>query len=254
VACLLALGGAGAARAAGDQNATRPEERTVTLAQSAKVGDTVRYRSHFTITAGAGELKVVRNSKRTIREIRDNGDLVAEVTDEGGRYTFNGSENETPSGASATLTMDRYGKLLSYKPQMENTVFISVSALHLLTLMDGIIFPNRPVKPGDSWKTELDNPAVKGKKVALKTIYIGLEKAGDVDAWKVRQTLDADTEESGVKMVGEITALLDAATGELIQAEQTVKGVSTQIGPLDWKGLVQRVRPEADETEKTQAR
>ena len=45
------------------------------------------------------------------------------------------------------------------------------------------ILPEKEVKSGDSWQTEFDNPAAKGKKVTVKTSYLGTEK---VDGRRLR--------------------------------------------------------------------
>jgi hypothetical protein len=99
----------------------------------------------------------------------------------------------------------------------------------------------------------VDNPQVKGKKVVIKTTFVGEEKADGAPALKVKQTLEAETESADTKLKAETTALLDPATGQLIEEEQTVKGVPGMMGPVDWTGTVKRMKAGAKEEKKPAA-
>jgi hypothetical protein len=83
-----------------------------------------------------------------------------------------------------------------------------------------------------------------------RTTFVGADKTGGVSSWKLKQTLEAATNESGGTMTAETTALLDTTTGQVIQLDQAVKGVPTQNGPVDWQGTVHRVKPEPEKTDK----
>jgi hypothetical protein len=236
--CAVALVGQQVARADDDKNDAKPVE----IHQSLKAEESVQYRNTLKLMVG-GEIVVEQNRKRTIKEIKDNGEVVIVLTDLGGKVSFNGSDMETPAGGPTTLTMTKQGKVLSYKPESDNP-YLSLSTLHLITLLEHIVYPEKAVKAGDSWTTEVDNPQVKGKKATIKTTYVGAEKADGVAAWKVKQTFKADTD-SG-EITAEVTALLDAANGQVIEAEQNVKGIPTQMGAMDWTGKTKRMKPDAD--------
>jgi hypothetical protein len=175
---------------------------------------------------------------------------VITLTDQGGKYTADGNENDIPADPPVTVTLDKLNKILSFKPQTEGSGFFPTSSLHLLFAVDTIVLPDKAVKPGDTWTTEIDNPAVKGKKVAIRTTFVGVEQTGGVPTWKLKQTLEAATDESGGKMTAETTALLDPVSGQVIQLDQTVKGVPAQMGPVDWQGTLHRVKPEPEKTDK----
>jgi hypothetical protein len=247
---MLALAGQAAVRADDAKpKGDKPDDKPVTLAMSAKVGDTVRYKSHIEIGNGA-EVTVERSRKHTIKEIKDSGDVVTLILDEGGKVNLNGSDMDIPAGAPVTVTQDKANKILAYKSDKEENPYFDTSTLHLLVIVDNIVFPDKPVKPGDTWKTEIDNPAVKGKKVTLKTTFVGSDKAGGVAAWKIKQTLEAATDDNGNTMTAEMTAMLDAANGQMIEAEQSLKSVPARMGPVDWKAKIQRLKPEAGKEEK----
>jgi len=230
--CLLSLAGTHATRAVADE--------PVALHQSLKVKDTVQYSTAMKITWDGGQVAVEGNHKYTVKAIKGNGDVVIMQTDLGGKVD---GSTDSPPGSPVTLTLTRAGKILTYKPDMVNP-YLPTSAEHLVAMVDRIIFPDRPVKPGDSWTTEVDNPQVKEKKVTIKTTFVGMDKAGGLDAWKVKQALEADTGAGG-KLTGEATALLDPANGQIIEADETIKGIPG-AKTINSTGKIQRVTPRAE--------
>jgi hypothetical protein len=231
------------------QAAVRADDpKPATLAKTVKVGDAVKYKGTIKIDLGGMAITVVQNRKHVVKEIKANGDVVSDIVDEGGKVDLGSGEMDVPAKPPETITSDKLGKITAYKPSTEPNMYLSDACLHLLSIVDRIVFSDKPVKPGDSWTSEVENPVAKGKKVAVKTTYVGTEKADGADAWKVKQTLDADTE--GGKMTADVTALLDAATGQLISADQAVKGVPANNGPIDWTHKLVRVKADAAKAEK----
>src|SRR5262249_38115378 len=105
---------------------------------------------HIEVSAGGTDVTVDRTSKQTIKEIKDNGDVVALITDEGGKYSLNGTDNDIPMGSPVTLTLNKVNQILSYKPDTEENACFSHSPLHWVRAEDRIISPDKPEKPGDS--------------------------------------------------------------------------------------------------------
>src|SRR5262249_19773016 len=153
-----------------------------------------------------------------------------------------GNDMDIPAGEPTTITVTKTGKVLTHKPEGENP-YLSPSTRHLLLIVDRPIFSDKAVKPGDSWTTEIDNPAVKGKKVTVKTTYVGGDKVDGAAAWKLKQTVDADTE--GGKMSADTTQIIDASNGQVISADQTIKGVPGMMGAMDFKSKLERVKGDA---------
>jgi len=241
---IVALTGVCAARA----DDAKKDDAPAKLAISFKVGDSARVKTNTSISVGGMDIALEQTRKHTIKEIKDKGDVVLETKEEGGKVNVNGTDQDIPGGGIVMVTLDKYNKILTYKPDAENP-YLSKSTLHLMALAERIIFPDKAVKAGDSWKTEIDNPAVKDKKVTIKTTFVGMEKAEGVDAWKVKQTLEAETEGNG-KMTAEVTFLLDASNGQLISGESELKGVPGQMGPVDFKGKTMRLKAEEEKKEK----
>lgn len=238
-ACVLAAGQSAWAVAPKQDDA-----KPVAVAMTRKAKDSVQYKDMITLSLNGTDVALEQNRKHTVKEIKDDGPTTIIVTDLGGKVTFNGSDMDTPPGSPVTVTQTPTGKILSYKPDMEDNPYLSTTTLHLIALADQIVFPDKPVKPGDSWTTEIDNPQVKGKKVTIKTTYVGADKVDTMATWKVKQTMEADTD-SG-KMTAEITAMLDPANGQIVQAEHMAKGVPGTMGAFDWKGKIQRAKADAE--------
>ena len=237
------------ASALGFQSSARADDaKPVTFARTLKVGDAVKYKATNEISVNGMEIKVVQNSKHVIKQVKDNGEVVIDVVDEGGKVDLGGSEMEIPVKAPSAFTTDKQGKVIAYKPSTDENPYISNPTLHLLVIVDRIVFPDKPVKAGDSWTSEVDNPVAKGKKVTIKTTYTSDDKADGIAAWKVKQTVEADTE--GGKMTADITALIDSSNGQLISADQVLKGIPANNGPIDWKGKLVRVKADAAKAEK----
>jgi hypothetical protein len=221
----------------------------MTLTRKVKAGDSVRYKTTLTLSANGADVTVEQNRKQTVKEVKESGETVTEITGEGDKLTVNGETNDIPPTAATTVTLDKSGKILSYKPAAADDPYLSTSTLHLLTLAEEIIFPDKAVKTGDSWKTEVDNPAVKEKKVVITTTFVGIEKVDGADVWKVKQTLEAETAGGG-SLKSEMTALVETTTGQTLSAEQSVTGVPTsELGALDWKAKLVRVKAEAAKPE-----
>jgi hypothetical protein len=239
VCCLLGIG----ARVACADDVKAGAATPVSMALSPKVGDAVRYESTLKIV-GDSNIVVEQSRMHTVQQLRGSGEVVVLVEDEGGKALVGGNEIELSGGSAASVTLNKANKILSYKPEGAEDPYLSPSSRHLIALVERAILPDKPVRPGDSWTTAVENPAVPGKMVTIKTTYVGEDKAEGVPVWKLQQTLEADTEVAGSKMKAESTALLDASNGQLISEQQTVKGLTGSMGPVDWSGTIQRVRPE----------
>ncbi len=229
---LLAIAALGIARAA--------EDGPSKLVPTIKAGDSYRIKSTISMNVDGSDITVVQTSNYTIKEIKSNGDAVTVKVDEGGIAKVDGEDMATPIGSPVTITTDKFGKLLAFKPDIEENPYITTAALHLLAMADHIVFPDKAVRPNDSWSVEIDNPAVKGKKITIRTTFLGTITAG-APAWKVKQTLEADVE-GGAKMTSEFTALLDPSNGQLISADESVKGAPTKMDAVSWTGKLTRVK------------
>lgn len=238
----LWIGAAFALWTAGAQPVRADDAKPVAIVMSPKAGDFVRYKTTLKINLNGSDITVEQNRKHVVKEVKENKDVVLAVEDEGGKVGADGNDMDLPAGTPTAVTVDKANKVLSFKPEKEDNPYLSTAAQHLIALIDRIVLPDKPVKPGDSWTTEVDNPQVKGKKVTIKTTFVGEDKADGAPAMKFKQTLEADTGAADAKLKAETTALLDPGTGQLIEEEQTAKGIPGTMGPVDWKATIKRLK------------
>lgn len=228
--------------------AAAPDAKPVTLTLAAKRGDTARYRSVLTMEFGGQEIVVEQVRKETVARAGEK-DLALTLESEGGKVTVNGNATDLPAVPSTAVTLNRANRILTFTPESPDDGVLPRASQHLVALIERVVLPDRPVKPGDSWTTEADHPGLPGKKVTITTTYIGEERRPGADgppALRLKQTVEADTEYGARALKGETFALLDAATGELIASQQTVTGLPSPQGPIGWKGTLQRLpTPEA---------
>ncbi|HEU4753742.1 MAG TPA: hypothetical protein VFU47_11600, partial [Armatimonadota bacterium] len=179
--------------------------------------------------------------KEQVKDLKDNGDVVTEASEEGTKLTVMGMEQDQPAVPPVTVTRTRLGRFVDLKQEGEAPSALSPAVQRLFLMVQDPILPDKAVASGAAWPTELDNPAVQGKKVSVQTTYLGTEKVGDAELWKIKQTFTADTG-MGEPLSEEATYWLSPATGELVRKESTVKNVPTQFGVMSWTEVRERVK------------
>ncbi len=208
----------------------------VSLAANYSVGQSQRYKTTTVTQVLSKDVTLTEIVKRTVKEIKPSGDVVFVVAPESRTLVFGGSSPQNmPVGQSVTETYTKSGKLQDVQLPDISGGPITPAALQLLIAVNNPIFPDKPVKEGDSWETQLDDPVVKGKQVTIKDTYLGIEKNEGVTLWKIKQTVEAQVNDTGDKMTSEMTSLLDSTTGQIISEEGKVSGLpSGAFGLLSW--------------------
>ena len=219
--------------------ATKTETMPITLAIPFASGRVYRYKSTVAITGGSIQVQAELTRRETTTEVKANGEIRAELVEEGGKAIINGMENPLPAGKPVRLLLDRYSRLLLFTPTEEGGDFISPPIRHIMALADRIAFPRLPVKPGDTWETEVRNPTGRSRRILIKTTYLGTERVGASELWKMRQTFEVPTEDGSLG--AETIGFVDPATGDIVQADQTLTKVPTAAGVVTWKGKIQRL-------------
>jgi hypothetical protein len=233
--CVVALGAMQAARA----------DDTTKLVRTYKEGDKARYKQTIKVSVMGMDVVVTTTDKLTVKEVKKTGDVVEVREGEGGTMTLNGADQPSPPTPAITITFDKSDKLSDYKPSMEGG-FFDPGVANLVAVAHHFLLTDKAVKKDDTWETELDNPAVKGKKMTVKDTFLGTEKRDGKDLWKIKQTGEPLVDAAGGKMTFEFTALLDPATGQLVHSEGNVKQIPTQFGSLDWTEEENLLKPEAE--------
>src|SRR5262245_38643592 len=72
--------------------------------------------------------------------------------------SFGGQEMDQPGGATVTQTRDARGKLVDYKQEGEAPqAAFSPEIQRLMAAVQDLLLPEKAVKPGDTWTTEIEN-------------------------------------------------------------------------------------------------
>lgn len=214
--------------------AAMADEKPVTLARTYKEGDKVSHKVTVTVSVNGMDVVVTRTAKSTVKEVRKTGEIVIVQTDDGSTLNIGGMEQQQPAGPPVTELRDKNGKLTEVKVDEAANGFMTPDMQQLIAKASDVHLTDKPVKAGDTWTTEFDNPAVKGKKFTAKSTYVGIEKVDGQDLWKVKQTVEADSDADGKKLTIDFTAWLDPAKGQTVKMEGNAKDVPTNFGSLTW--------------------
>ncbi|MCW3055644.1 MAG: hypothetical protein JWN14_4814 [Chthonomonadales bacterium] len=207
------------------------DEQSISLMITPKVGRTVRMKSVIKTIFLGKELVITRTQKATVTEVKANGDVVEEIVDEGGTMSSAGEEEKQPAIAPYTVIGDKFGKRKEFRKAPEEGA-MKPEISQLIDMFGLFVLTDKTVKPNDTWRSELENPAVPEKKVILKNTYLGIEKLDGKDYWKIKQTGEAIVNAEGGKMISEATEWVNPTTGEPFKIEDTLKDVPTPAGTL----------------------
>jgi hypothetical protein len=177
-------------------------------------------------------------TKHEIKEVAENGDVTDVETLESSKISINGMEIDNPEKDRKVTTVTNKSGII-VKRKVENSSQADSPLEKLNALSASFPIPSKPVKVGDTWKTELDNPMVEGKKVTATSKLTGKEKVGDVETLVVKiegaipPKADA-TEKDHIKVTG--TYYVNPQTGRLVKvkgilenAELDIMGMSTKL-------------------------
>lgn len=231
------------------QVARAQDEKAVNLVVKPKAGLVTRAVTTIKTSAMGMDIIVTQTQKDTVKEVKENGDVVVEVADEGSVLNIGGTDRDQPASPAFTITRSKLGIVKESKRE-DASGFMTPEVGRLMTSLSSSIYPDKLVKTNDTWQTELENPAVKEKKITVKGTYLGLDKVEGKDYWKIKQSAEAFVDADGAKMSYEILQWINPKDGTLFKLEGTIKDVPTQVGPLTMQitskalKLDEKVKPE----------
>lgn len=112
----------------------------------------------------------------TVREVKPNGDVVFRLA----------VSNGTAHGSAYTLVKNRLGKPLRIAIEAECVSGQEINLLSFAT--QSLLLPDRPVKVGETWQTEVENPIAPGSTFTVKTTWLGTEAIHGKRHWKFLQS------------------------------------------------------------------
>jgi hypothetical protein len=197
-----------------------------------------RYKTTTKIDAMGNEVLLTDLTRVVVKEVKADGTGIMVRTRESGTVSLAGMEQNLPPSES-TETRDKLGRLTEFKSE-PSAGFVTPGLERLSATLAWPLLTDQPVKPGDTWQVEIDNPAAPGKKVVVKDTFVAVDTIDGVAYRKIRQVTSADTGQNGTMAV-DMTLWLDPKTSEIFKAEATVKDVPTQFGVLTWTTKVERL-------------
>lgn len=219
----------GTAAAAQQDQPPTAQDKPVSLVRTYKAGDANLYAFEIVLTFNGAEVPGNGAVERAVKEVKPNGDAVFTYTDRGTKYTLNGEEGTAPPEAPMTVIVDKRGKVLSVSRSATSMGLIPDGLMKLLAILSQCVLPDKPVKPGDKWTTEFDNPTMTNSKFTLKGTLIGPDKVGDQTYLKVRETVSdllLDISEPGAGALStQTTFWVVPDTGRVARLETTVKNL-----------------------------
>jgi hypothetical protein len=195
-----------------------------------KKGTVSKYRTLLTVNGHSPDgnqinVEVNALASQEVKEATDTGDATLVSTAEHSSVKFNGQDlpDNSASHLVITDTVSRKGLLL--KHETENAPPDPLQLDKLLAVLANMPVPDQPVKIGDSWKTELDNPGVPGKKISMTSTLVGKEKVAGIDTLKIKTqlalpTADNATDQDTIKLEG--TYNMDPKEGRLVRADSSI--------------------------------
>ncbi len=210
-----------------------------------KKGEILRYRQRVIVSGALPDgtnldvhLKSI--SKQEVKDVSEKGDALVVETVESRSIVVNG--NAFPDDPSTYTTIKRtFSKNgLVLKSVVENATPGSETLTQMSSMLGATPVPDKAVKIGDNWTTEIENAVIPGKKLKLFSTADSIEKVAGTETLKIKVKLSfpikADAIEADyVKVEGSYS--IDTKTGKLMRASYTVDNsyIPSPVGELKAK-------------------
>ena len=173
-----------------------------TLSLKGSVGDLVRYKTQTTMKMqmkGANGESPLPTAPETSSEIihkvktvavRPDGSMVQVMTIEKGQMHVMGQSVDMPATPPVTMEVDRLGRATIKGAEKLPGAQILNQFMNMNQVpSSGFLFPDHPVKVGDSWETLIPAPTGAGKMKITSTL-LGAEEIGGRQTLKLKQVTE----------------------------------------------------------------
>ena len=205
----------------------------VNLVRNWKEGASVRAKSSIDIKSGLIQGKMEETFRLSVASVSGEGTATLRQVSEGGTLTSQLGTEASPPGPPQSEMIDRLGRLMTSNGGA-NEMF-DEDTQRLIGISTDALLPGRPVAPGETWKTTVDNPVEEDAKMTFTGRFVGVEEFKGVAAWKIHQTASVEVGlDDGSKFGVGLTFWVNPATGLVIRVQGTLKNVPTNVGPMLW--------------------
>ncbi len=222
----------------------KADAKPITIVRTYKVGDSHRYVTLVKANVGGMEGVINGAQKTVVKEIKKDGSVVLTHEAEESKMEFGGNVQNQPATKPSSETRDKFGKLIDYTPSEDAMIPWTPEIQKLIRSITEVILNGKEVKAGESWETEIINPAVKDNTFKVKTTYVGTDKVEDVEYLKVEQNVSVEVDDTGTKMTIKSVHWLKPSDGSLFKSLATIKGLPTTFGSLDMDQTFKLAKPE----------
>lgn len=238
----------------------RPAEKTYDLRAVYSIGDLLRYQIQMNLTmdlkAERADLPIPPDMKMEMKAemlwktvgLKPNGEGVVVLTTRKGEASLMGSGMALPEPPPVTMEMDQRGRVVKMRG-LENMpggqMFSQWMNFHQMPGM-GVFLPERPVKTGDTWESEVTMFGdARGKVVST---LVGVEAVGGKETLKIKQVwsvpLDLKIDQTGqrardadrAQMILSGTFSADSLVNILAANARLVKVVTDVNGAMEMRG------------------
>lgn len=209
--------------------AITPEE---SIKWTPKKGERATYK--MILDVDGATVTVISSSE--VLEIKPDGNVVTRESVDSIRLTMGTFDSDLGPQGSATMTFSRNGELVDRK---SDTPVTQENARFAETMM--IIYPDDPVKVGDTWKRTIKADTTAGK-IPCETVFkfAGIEEIDGKKCWKI--TYDFKETSGPTPITAKVTVWLDQSDGSLVFGEYDFKNVEFQPGTIvDAVGKLTRI-------------
>jgi hypothetical protein len=170
-----------------EETKTAQEGKTYTWTIQAKKGEVARARTQMTmimnLPTGIGfTLEMTGIIRNRVTGVEPNGDISLVSSIEAAETKVNGAQDisdQIKLSQKDFITLNRNGVVVKHRVEDSPSGINNYD--RMAPLLASTPVPPKPVRIGDTWKTEMDNPLVPGKQVTLTSTLMGKEKIGKVE-------------------------------------------------------------------------
>ena len=212
-----------------------PAQEKVQVSRKAKVGDAARATTEavFAINAAGRQatLQMKATERTTVTEIASDGRVTMSVDTESIEMSIDGNALPPPPKSPPNTLVIRSDRTLVslVAPSTAPTSEGFETRMYNATT---VVFPDKPIGVGDTWKREVKPDAALAIRAATAShTVVAFEKLGSANAVKISMSFH-ETAAEGIKVDGDFW--IDLATGEDLKSEIEFRNVTFPgIGPVN---------------------
>lgn len=213
-------------------NVRADEQATVTLAFHHTKGKVYHYKSETNSTQGGRPLIWTSLTDVTIKKVKPNRNVVCETVFTKVKFSAPGQETDLTPFPKENSTFDPTGKLIDFEKGISEAG-PRHEVDYIETQLLNPLFPDHPVKSGDTWKTKIENPLIQDAFYFVKTTFIGNAEVKGKKVWKIKQIGDVKTDDKGQILTVSATFFLDPDDGRIVKLDANMDNQPSPNGSIN---------------------